>query len=153
MILFFGKTTCWEAEILHRHSLAQPDWVNLLSLWHLYRQHISWRHLSISGISQLLLTQFWWNFKHRFLGTSRIDSNFHSDNCPGNIYPGDICPYQEYLSCYWLNFDETLQIGSWEHLEQIPTVMVTFVQATFVLVTFVHIKNIRAVTDTIWTKL
>ena len=54
--------------------------------------------------------------------------------------------------------DETLQIGSWEHLERIPTVTVTFVQAlfvqaTFVLVTFVHIRNISAVTDTIWTKL
>ena len=59
--------------------------------------------------------------------------------------------------------DETLQVESWGHLEQIPTVTVTlvqaifvqatFVQATFVLVTFVHIKNIRAVTDTIWTKL
>ena len=51
---------------------------------------------SISVISQLLLTRFWWNFK----------------------------------------------IGSWEHLEQIPTGMMTFVQATFVLVTFVHIRNI-----------
>ena len=28
-------------------------------------------------ISQLLLTQFWPNFKDRLLGTSRIDSNFH----------------------------------------------------------------------------
>ena len=51
-----------------------------------------------------------------------------------------------------------LNVGSWEHLEQIPTVTVTFVQAifvqeTFVLVTFVHIRNISAVTDTIWTKL
>ena len=34
------------------------------------------------------------------------------------------------------------QTGSWEHLEHIPTVTVTFVQATFVLVTFVHIRNI-----------
>ena len=40
------------------------------------------------------------------------------------------------------DYDETLKIGSWEHLEQIPTVMVTFVQATFVLATFVHIRNI-----------
>ena len=31
------------------------------------RQNMSWRHLSISGISQLLLTWFWWNFKGRFL--------------------------------------------------------------------------------------
>ena len=50
-------------------------------------------------------------------------------------------------------FDETLKIGSWEHLEQIPTVMVTFVQATFVLTTFVHIRNISAVTDPILMKL
>ena len=34
------------------------------------------------------------------------------------------------------DFDETLHVGSCEHLEQIPTVMVTFVKATFVLVTF-----------------
>ena len=30
---------------------------------------------SISAISQLLLSRFWWNFKGRFLETSRIDSN------------------------------------------------------------------------------
>ena len=56
------------------------------------------------------------------------------------------------------DYDETLKIGSWEHKEQIPTVTVTFVQAIFVqatcvLATFVHIRNISAVTDTIWTKL
>ena len=28
-------------------------------------QHLSWQHLSISGISQLLLSQFWPNFKDR----------------------------------------------------------------------------------------
>ena len=55
-------------------------------------------------------------------------------------------------------FDKTLKECFWEHLEQIPTITVTFVhtifvQATFVLVTFVHIRNISAVTDTIWTKL
>ena len=37
---------------------------------------------------------------------------------------------QQYLSCYWLDFDETLKVGSWEHLEQIPTVIVTSVQAS-----------------------
>jgi len=25
----------------------------------------------------------------------------------------------QYLSCYWPDFDETLNVGSWEHLEQI----------------------------------
>ena len=39
-------------------------------------------------------------------------------------------------------------VGSYEHLEQIPTVWVTFVHATFV-----HIRNISAVTDPILMKL
>ena len=26
---------------------------------------------------------------------------------------------QQYLSCYWPNFDETLKVSSWEHLEHI----------------------------------
>ena len=65
---------------------------------------------------------------------------------------------QQYISCYLPDFYETLKVGSLEHLGQIPTVTVTFVkaifvQATFVLLTFVHIRNISAVTDTIWTKL
>ena len=45
------------------------------------------------------------------------------------------------------DFDQTLKVGSWDHFEQIPTVTVTFVQATFVLATFVHLRNISAVTD------
>ena len=70
-----------------------------------------------------------------------------------NIFPGDICPYQEYLSCYWPNFDETWNVASWENLEHIQTVTVTFVQSTFVQVTFFHIRNISAVTDPILMKL
>ena len=98
-------------------------------------------------ISQLLLTRFLPNFKLRFLGTSRTDSNCHRDICPGNICPGDICTYQEYISCYWLDFEQSLKVGSWDNLYQIPTVMVTtFVQATYVPVTIVHISNISAVT-------
>ena len=34
---------------------------------------------------------------------------------------------QLYFSCYWLNFDQTLNIGFYDHLELIPTVMSTFV--------------------------
>ena len=60
---------------------------------------------------------------------------------------------QQYLSCYWPDFDETLKVGSCEHLEQIPIVRVTFVHVTFVLTTFVHIRNISAVTDPILMKL
>ena len=45
---------------------------------------------------------------------------------------------------------QTLKIGSWDHPEQILTVMVTFVQATFV-----HIRNISLLTDldqSFWTR-
>ena len=60
---------------------------------------------------------------------------------------------QQYLSYYCPNFDQTLKVGSLEHLEEIPSVTVTFVQASFVLGTFVYIRNISAVTDPILTKL
>ena len=50
-------------------------------------------------------------------------------------------------------FGGTLNLGSWEHLEQIPTVTVIFVQAKFVLVTFAYIINISNVTDPILMKL
>ena len=55
---------------------------------------MSWGHLSISAISQLLLARFGSNFKQRVLGTYTTDYNH--DICPGNICPGDICPYQQY---------------------------------------------------------
>ena len=71
--------------------------------------------------------------------------NCHGNICPGNICPGDICPYQEYLSCYSADFDQNLKVGSWDHLDHIQAVVVTFVQTTFVLTTFVHISNISAV--------
>ena len=105
------------------------------------------------AIPQLLLTRFWWNFKGRFLWMFRTDSNCQNDIFPCNICPCDICLYQEYLSCYWPDFDETLKVGSCEHLEQILTVRMTFVHATFVLPIFVHIRNISAVTDQIFMKL
>ena len=97
--------------------------------------------MSISAISQLLLVRFGSNFKQRVQGTYTTDSNCHHDICPGNICPGDICPYQQYLSCYWPDLDQTLNKGSWEHIQQITTVTMTFVQATCVLRTFVQISN------------
>ena len=54
---------------------------------------------------------------------------------------------------YLPNFVQTLNVGSWNPHEQITTVKTTFVQATFVLATFVHIRNISAVTDPIFTKI
>ena len=29
---------------------------------------------------------------------------------------------RQYLGSYWLDFDQTLKVGSWDHLEHIPTV-------------------------------
>ena len=84
---------------------------------------MSWGHLSISAISQLLLARFGSNFKQRVLGTYTIDYN-----CPHNICPGNICPYQQYLSCHWPNFDQTLNKWSLEHIQQITTVTTTFVK-------------------------
>ena len=93
------------------------------------------------------------NFKQRVQGTYTTDYKCHHDICPGNICPGDICPNQQYLSCYWPDLDQTLNKGSWEHIQQIRTVTATFVRATFVLGTFVQISNISAVTGPIWIKL
>ena len=61
--------------------------------------------------------------------------------------------YQQYLSCYWFDFDQILNVGSRDLYEHIPTVTMTSVQAIFVLATFVHIRNISAVTGPILTKL
>ena len=71
---------------------------------------------SMSAISQLLLTRFCSNFKVRFLGTSRTNSNCYGAICPDNICLGHICPDQEYISCYWFNFYKTLKVGFWDHL-------------------------------------
>ena len=54
---------------------------------------------------------------------------------------------------YLPDFAQTLKVGFCDHPQQIPTVMVIFVQATFVLGTFIHVRNISAITDPILTKL
>ena len=108
---------------------------------------------SKSVISQLLLTRFEPNFKGRFLGPYWTDLYLLCDICQGNICHGDIRPYQEYLICYWSDFDQTLKVVSWDNFLQMPIVMVTFIQATFVLATFIHIRNISAVTEVILAKL
>ena len=107
---------------------------------------MSWGHLPISGISQLLPTQCWPNFKVRFLEPSLTASEYQVDICRGNICPGDICPYEEYLSFYWPNVDQTLKV-------KMPTVMVIFVHSTFVLVTFGQFRNISILTKTIFDLL
>ena len=57
---------------------------------------------------------------------------------------------QQYLSWYWPDFDETLNVASSEHLEQIPIIKFTFVQTTLFLGTIVHIRNISAVITPCW---
>ena len=100
-------------------------------------QHLSWGHLSISAISQLLQALFGLNFKQRVLGIHTTDYNCHQDICPTNI-----CPYHQYLSCYCPNLDQILNKGFLGHIQQITTVTTIFVWATFVVGTFVHISNI-----------
>ena len=130
-------------------AITGPIWIKLcpgnkynrlqLSPRHFSRQHLSWGHLSISAMLQLLLALFGSNFKQRVLGIHTTDHNCHHDICPSNICPGDICPYQQYLSCYWPDLDQTLNKGSWENIQQSTK---TFVQATLVRGTFVQISNI-----------
>ena len=86
--------------------------------------------------------RFWPNFKCRFQGPLWTYSNCHIDICPGNICSCNICPYNKLLSCYWPNLDQTLKVGSWDHLKQILTIKVTFFRSTFALATFVNIRNI-----------
>ena len=92
---------------------------------------MSWWHWSISGIYHLLLTQFWPNFKGRFLGPSLKDANHHGHICPGKIYPGDICSYQQHLSSHWLDFDETLKLGSWENIFNLNLLYQIFLDKKF----------------------
>ena len=82
----------------------------LPSPWLLSREHFFWGQLSISVITQLLLNQFWPNFKVRFLVPSITDANWHGNICSVNICPDNNCPYQHNLSCYWPDFDQTFWI-------------------------------------------
>ena len=77
---------------------------NLSRVWHENDfAHPTHHTNSMSAISQLLLTAFWWNFKG------------HGDICQNNICPDNICPYQKYFSCYSPIVDQTLKIGSFNH--------------------------------------
>ena len=131
-----------------------------LSQWHLSRQYLSWQHLSISGISHLLLAWFWPNFKSRFLEPFLTYTNCHSDICPGNICPGDICPYQGYFSCYWPNFDQTFLAQLFESLNFLAQYFASpkffWTQQFFSPKLFwqhLSIRNISAVNDLILTNL
>ena len=68
------------------------------------QEHMSWHHLSMSGISQLLLNKSTPKFKGEVLLPSLTKDNPQGDICPGNICPSNTCQYQQYLSCYWPDF-------------------------------------------------
>ena len=69
------------------------------------------RHLYLNMLKFLICSKY---IEERSSITSVFLINCHCDICPGNICLGDICPYQEYLSSYWSNFDQTLKVGSLE---------------------------------------
>ena len=58
-------------------------------------------------------------------------SQLSNEHFPGNICPGYICPYQQYLRCYWPDFDPILKVYSWDRFEHNPTVKWTFVLLHF----------------------
>ena len=89
---------------------------------------MSRQYLSISGISKVLVTQFWPNFKGSFLGPYLTDANCHGDICLGNkyvlatyihiriisavtdpIFTKLLRPnfFQQNLSCYWPAINQT----------------------------------------------
>ena len=82
-----------------------------------------WQYLSKSAISQLLLTRLWPNLKVSFLGPTLTDVDGLGDICPSNIWPRNICPYQQYLSCSCTNFSK---VDFWGLVYQMPCVRGTF---------------------------
>ena len=63
-------------------------------------------HFCSTNISMWTLKLWQKNSRKRNLCRFR----FYTEN--RNSRPGNICPYQEHLSCYRLNFDQTLNIDS-----------------------------------------
>ena len=95
----------WNFSTFPIYLLTRFDQKNLILLvpvrfygppqWHMSRQHLSWLNFCIYGLSQLLLTWFWPNFKGRFLGQSLTDANCCGDICPGNNFFGNICHFRK----------------------------------------------------------
>ena len=69
---------------------------------------MSLQHLSIPGLSQQLLTQFWLNFRGRFLGSSFTDANLHSDIRPSTFVLATSV-HIRIISAVWSHFDQTFR--------------------------------------------
>ena len=67
---------------------------------------MSLQHLSIPELSQQLLTQFWLNFRGRFLGSSFTDANLHSDIRPSTFVLATSV-HIRIISAVWSHFDQT----------------------------------------------
>ena len=75
---FFVFRTPYTIECYQNHNSTQP---NITLSWVRHENDFAYHPTpphhhtnSMLAISQLLLTRFWWNFKCRFMGTSRTDS-------------------------------------------------------------------------------
>ena len=92
----------------------------------------------------------WPNFKDRFLGISRTDSNCHSGIYPDNICPDDIYPYQEYLSCYRINFDQTLKVDSQKNVLTLIILPKSFCTLNLLDLTFLDLNFLTSFWSTLF---
>ena len=98
---YFAKTIFAPENFFPKKFLQKKIAKNIFFPKKHFLEHLSLQHLSISAISQHqnLLIWFRTDFKSRFLGPFLTDVSCHGGICPGNIWP-----YQEYLSSYGPNF-------------------------------------------------
>ena len=59
------------------------------------------------------------NISTQFLKISVSGAAALPDKIPSCICHSHICPYHEYLSYYWRDYGQPLQVGSWDHLYHI----------------------------------
>ena len=87
-----------------------------------------------TNIKKLNLTWKWLNTSCYWYDLNQLQSYLSGTIFNDVNFQWDIC--MQYLSCYQTDFDQTLKVGFWCHLYQMPNVKVTLVQATFFLLTF-----------------
>ena len=58
-------------------------------------------------------------------------------------HPSKEIQYQQYISCYWPNFNQTLKVSSWDQLEQLLNLTMTFI----------YIRNTSTVNNPTSTKM
>ena len=106
-------------------------------------QHLSWGHLSISAISQLLLVRFGSNFKQRVLGTYTTDYKCHPRHLSGQHLSWGHLSISAISHLLLARFGSNFEHRALGTYTTHTTVTTTFAQATFVLGTFVHIQKFQ----------